>query len=138
MARTYATTSDIRAFGYSISEGEEEVVQKLLEAASAKLRLHARKRGKDLDALISDEESGEDYSLAVQSVVVQAVCRALSSARDSSPAVTQASQGGLGYTASITYLNAGQSLYFLRNELKELGLMQQTWGALEVFKDAAD
>lgn len=82
--------------------------------------------------MIDDEEIGKDYENVVKSVVVQAVCRALNSISDS-PAVTQESQSALGYSASMTYLNAGQSLYFLRNELKELGLLRQRFGALEVY-----
>ena len=34
---------------------------------------------------------------------------------------------------SYTYLNAGQDIYFLRNELKELGILRQKCGTLEVY-----
>ncbi len=74
----------------------------------------------------------------MKNIVVQAVVRALDAISDTAPAVTQASQSALGYSASMTYLNAGQSLYFLRNELKDLGFMQQTYGALEVYGSADD
>ena len=41
---------------------------------------------------------------------------------------------GNGYSATATYINAGQSLYFLRNELKDLGIIRQTYGLLEVYQ----
>ena len=135
MARVYAQTSDITALGRTLTPAQEQAAQNLLESASAKLRLTASRYGKSIDDMIADEVTGEDFALAVKSVIVQAVCRALDSV-DNSPAITQGSQSALGYSVSMTYLNAGQSLYFLRNELKDLGIMRQTYGALEVYGNA--
>ena len=134
MASVYAQTSDITALGRTLTPAQEQAAQNLLETASAKLRITAAKYGKDIDTMIDDETTGDDFALAVKSVIVQAVCRALNS-MDTSPAITQGSQSALGYSASVTYLNAGQSLYFLRNELKDLGILRQTYGALEVYHD---
>jgi hypothetical protein len=33
----------------------------------------------------------------------------------------------------MTYLNAGQALYYLRNELKDLGIIRQRYGALDLY-----
>lgn len=137
MSKRYAEVSDIAALGKNLTAQEKEAAEILLDTASAKLRIAARKYGKDIDAMIADEVSGEDYALAVKSVVIQAVLRALTSISDTSPALTQGSQSALGYSISMTYLNAGQSLYFLRNELKDLGLRRQTYGAMEVYDDVA-
>lgn len=131
--KKYAAVSDLTKLGKNLTAAQSEAAESLIETASAKLRTIARKYGKDIDKMIADEEAGEDFALAVKNTVIQAVMRAMSSIEDTAPAITQASQSGLGYSASMTYLNAGQSLYFLRNELKELGLMRQTYGALEVF-----
>ena len=126
----YATVSDITASGYTLTAQQQDAAEVLLETASAKLRLQAKRFGKDIDEMIA---SDEDYILAVKYAVISSVMRAMNSIGDTSPPATQISQSGLGYTASMTYLNSGQSLYFLRNELKELGLMRQSYGALEVF-----
>ena len=75
----------------------------------------------------------DDYNAAVKSIVVQSVTRALNSISDASPAASQGSETNGSYSISMTYLNAGQSLYFLRNELKELGLKRQVYGALELY-----
>lgn len=138
MKAVYASVSDITALGISLTAQQQQAAEILLETASAKLRLEAVKYGSDIDDLIADEKNGEDYGLTVKNIVVQAVVRALDAISDTAPAVTQASQSALGYSASMTYLNAGQSLYFLRNELKDLGFMQQTYGALEVYGSADD
>jgi hypothetical protein len=130
---SYASVSDITALGISLTPQQEAAAEVLISQASAKLRLAAKKYGKSIDKLIADDE---DYSEAVKSVTVQAVTRALNSIADSDPAVSQVTQSGLGYSASMTYFNAGQSLYFLKSELKDLGLMRQIYGALEVYADA--
>lgn len=134
MGAVYAEVSDITVLGIALTAAQQETAAVLLEQASAKLRLEAAGRGADIDALIADEVSGADYALAVKSVVVSSVVRALSTLTASaSAAVSQETQSGLGYSASWTYVNAGQSLYFMRNELKELGLTDQCYGALEVY-----
>ena len=138
MKAVYASVSDITALGISLTAQQQQAAEILLETASAKLRLEAVKYGSDIDDLIADEKNGEDYGMTVKNIVVQAVVRALDAISDTAPAVTQASQSALGYSASMTYLNAGQSLYFLRNELKELGLFCQVYGALEVYGSADD
>ena len=139
MGNVYASVTDITVLGKTLTAEQETAANVLLTEASAKLRLIARKYGRDIDAMIADETAGADYALAVKSVVVQAVCRALDSVSDAaSAAVSQESQSALGYSASFTYLNAGQQLYFLRNEMKELGLLRQTYGALEVFRSGTD
>lgn len=128
--KVYANTTDILALGISLTAQQQEAAEVLLETASAKLRLAAAKHGKDLDALIADSE---DYGTAVKSIVIQAVTRALDSIADSAPAAAQNSETNGSYSYSTTYLNAGQSLYFLRNELKELGLLRQSYGAIELY-----
>lgn len=134
MAATYATIEDIRAAGYPLSAAQETAANTLLEQASAKLRTQARSVGKDIDALIADPVTGEDFGLAVKSVVVQAVCRGLDSAGGGG-SITQGSQSLGSYSVQQTFFNPGQSLYFMRNELKDLGLYRsQVFGAIDVYE----
>ena len=130
MGVKYASQEDITALGKKLTAEQQSAAEMLIDAASAKLRIIAKKYGKDIDVMIANDD---DYGLVVKNTVVQAVARALSCISDSSPAITQGSQSAMGYSVSMTYLNAGQSLYYLRNELKDLGLLRQTWGAVEVF-----
>lgn len=130
MGAVYAAVSDVTAFGRSLTAAEQEFAEKLLETASAKLRVVAKKYGADIDELISADE---DYLMIVRQTVVQAVIRALNSISDNTPPAVQSSQAALGYSLSMTWLNSGQSLYFLKNELKDLGLLRQRYGALEVY-----
>lgn len=126
----YATVADIRALGIHLTQEQEGAAESILATASSKLRLIAKKRNIDLDDLISADE---DYGAAVKNIVIQATTRALNSITDSSPAISQGSETNGNYSVSMTYLNAGQSLYFLRNELKELGLNGQTFGAIDIY-----
>ncbi|MBQ6212089.1 MAG: hypothetical protein IJJ57_04240 [Ruminococcus sp.] len=130
METAYASVSDIEALGISLTAAQHDAAEILLDTASSKLRLAAKKSGKDLDKMISDDP---DYGIAVKGIVIQAVTRALNSITDSSPALSQGSETNGSYSISMTYLNAGQSLYYLRNELKELGLRRQTFGALDIY-----
>ncbi len=132
--RTYATVADLIALGRQLTEQESQTAEILLERASAKLRITARNYGKDIDAMIADEVTGADFALAVKDVVIQATFRALNSAyNDNTPALSQGSETNGSYSIQMTYLNAGQSLYFLRNELKDLGILRQTYGAIELY-----
>jgi hypothetical protein len=135
MGAVYATIADIRAVGYPLSAGQETAATTLLAQASAKLRTQARNIGKDVDALIADTVIGEDFALAVKSVIVQAVCRGLDSGMNTGGgAISQGSQTLGAYSVQQTFFNPGQSLYFQRNELKDLGLYRsQTFGALELY-----
>ena len=140
MAATYATIEDIRDVGYALSAAQETAAATLLEQASAKLRTQARSVGKDIDALIADPVTGEDFGLAVKSVVVQAVCRGLdSSANAGGAGISQGSQSLGSYSVQQTFFNPGQSLYFMRNELKDLGLYRsQVFGAIDVYESGEE
>lgn len=137
MGTVYAKVSDITALGRSLTNQQQETAEVLIAEASAKLRLMAQKYKKNIDELIADPVSGEDYALAVKSVVVQAVCRALDAINDSG-SVSSASESLGPYSYTFQYANAGQLLYFLRNELKDLGLMQQRYGFLNLYNQDGD
>ena len=130
MGAVYATMDDVQALGRTLTADEQEKVPQLLEIASALLRTEAKKRGYDLDQMIADDP---DKGLITKILTVNAVVRSLNAAGNSSPAAVQGSQSALGYSVSYTYLNAGQDIYFLKNELKELGIMRQKCGILEVY-----
>ena len=135
MAAVYATVDDITKFGRKLTAEEQDKAAELLPVASSKLRLAAKKRGRDLDMMIFDDP---DVGQAAREITTKAVIRAIDSSADSNPPAVQASQAALGYSVSMTYLNSGQALYFLKNELKELGIMRQRYGALEVYNSADD
>jgi len=135
MSAVYASVSDIILLGRQLTAEEADRAEMLLETASAKLRITAKKYGRDIDAMIADDP---DVGLAAREITVKAVVRALNSLADSSAPAVQGSQAAMGYSVSITYLNAGQSLYFLKNELKELGIIRQRFGAMEVYGSADD
>lgn len=129
MGAVYATIADVELLR-PLTLQEQEQTPVLLGNASAKLRLLAKKYGRSLDELIAEDE---DYGTAVKAVVVQAVIRALNSITDNTPPAVQSSQAAMGYSLSMTWLNSGQSLYFLKNELKDLGLMRQRFSVMEVY-----
>ena len=130
MAAEYATIEDVIKLGRKLTAEEQEKAAALLPVACAKLSTAWKKYGKDLDIMIADEP---DVELVAKDIIVRATLRAVDTIADSSPATSQASQSAMGYSVSMTYLNAGQQLYFLRNELKELGVMRQRYGAMEVY-----
>lgn len=132
--KAYAEISDITAIK-SLTAQQQEAAEILIPQACSILRTIARKYGREIDDLIADEVTGEDFALSVKSIVIQAVCRALDSLCDSLPKMTQGTESIGSYSLTATYLNAGQSLYFLNNELKLLGLKRQTYGALNLYAE---
>lgn len=136
MSAVYATVDDLRRLR-SLTAQEEEAAAVLLPQASSKLRLTAQRYRVDIDARIADETTGEDYAQAVQSVVVAAVFRALSALGQSATA-TQNTESIGAYSLTYTFANAGQQLYFLRNELRELDLLRQTFGMLDIYGGGSD
>lgn len=133
MGTAYCTVNDILALGYQLTNQQQEAAPALIDMASAKLRVQAQKYGKNIDSMISDSETGADFLLAVKNLIINATVRALNSISDASPALSQGSETNGSYSIQMTYLNAGQSLYFLRNELKDLGLLRQVYGAIEIY-----
>ena len=132
MAVNYATVSDIIAIGKNLTAEEQTSAEILIQTASSKIRIIARKYGIDIDKNISDTTTGDDLSVAVKNAVVQSVIRAIDSLSSTSSAVSQNSETNGAYNISMTYLNAGQSLYFLNNELKDLGIIRQRYGAIDL------
>ena len=132
MTANYATISDIIAIGKKLTIEEQASAEILIQTASSKIRIIARKYGIDIDKNISDTTTGDDLSVAVKNAVVQSVIRAIDSLSSTSSAVSQNSETNGAYNISMTYLNAGQSLYFLNNELKDLGIIRQRYGAIDL------
>lgn len=132
MGNVYASVGDIRAIGRTLTAQQQEAAEALLPQASAKLRVTARRYGRDIDAMIADETIGEDFALAVKSVIVNAVCRALDSVQ-SNTAVKQGTESIGAYSITQIYANAGQLLSFLNNELRDLGLKRQKVGWLNMY-----
>ena len=132
MGAVYATVADILAIGRTLTAQQQEAAEALLPQASAKLRVTARRYGRDIDAMIADETTGEDFALAVKSVIVNAVCRALDSVQ-SNTAVKQGTESIGAYSITQIYANAGQLLGFLNNELRDLGLKRQKVGWLNMY-----
>lgn len=130
MGTVYASPQDVQALGRALTAQEQEKVPQLLEIASALLRSEAKKRRYDLDEMIAADP---DKGLIAKILIVNAVVRSLNSAQDSTAPIVQGSQAALGYSVSFTYVNAGQDIYFLRNELKELGILRQRYGGMEVY-----
>lgn len=52
----YADIADIRAVGYPLSSAQEPAAQTLIAQGSAKLRIIARKSGRDIDTMIADKK----------------------------------------------------------------------------------
>lgn len=131
MGAVYATVSDVQLLGRPLTSEEQETVEAFLPIASAKLRKVAKNYGANIDAMIAADE---DYVEIVKETVVKAVIRALNASENAMGApASQSTESALGYSQTYTYINAGQSLYYLRNELKELGIIRQRIRMVEVF-----
>jgi hypothetical protein len=128
----YATVEDIKALR-PLTAQEEQQAGVLIQYASDKLRVTAAGYGKDLDSMVEDDES---YANNVRYAVVQAVMNALgrlAETTNGANGASQATQSALGYSVTLTYMNAGSFLWFGRNDLKGLGIAKQTYGAMDIY-----
>lgn len=131
MGACYATVEDIQALR-PLSEQEQQQAGVLLQYASDRLRVIGSKYGCNIDALVNADES---YASAVKITVINTVLNAFGrlSVSAGESAASQATQSGLGYSMTLTYANAGSVLWFGKNDLKDLGLLRQKYGALDLY-----
>lgn len=125
----YADLDDITKLWRSLTVQEKVRANSLLPVVCASLRTEARKRGRDLDAMVAADE---DLAEVTKSVTVDVVARALMTSTDQEP-MTQISQGAGGYTASGTFLVPGGGLFIKKSELDRLGLRRQRMGVIEPY-----
>ena len=135
MGAVYATVTDIQALK-PLSAQEQEQAGVLLQYASDRLRVIGTKYGVNIDGQIAEDP---DYGSAVKFTVINTVINALGrlSVSAGESAASQATQSGLGYSMTLTYSNAGSVLWFGKNDLKDLGLLRQRYGALDLYGSGA-
>lgn len=125
----YATIDDITSLWRPMPPQETERANALLPVVCASLRSEARKRGRDLDAMV---EKDPDLAEVAKSVTVDVVARTLMTSTNQEP-MTQMSQAAGGYSASGTLLVPGGGLFIKRSELDRLGLRRQRFGVMELY-----
>lgn len=128
----YATVEDLASLWRPLSEAERTLAAELLPMVSAEIREKARQCGKDFDAMIAADESG-DLALLAKSVSCDVVRRYMNDNGEDGPAMTQMSQAAGGYTVSGTYLVPGGGLFLKKSELARLGLRRQKYGVIEFY-----
>lgn len=125
----FASLEDLKLLWRDLKKEELERAEALLKTVSASLRYEAKKVGKDLDAMIKDDENLAEVA---KSVVVDVVARTLMTSTDQEP-MEQISQSALGYSVSGTFLVPGGGLFIKRSELARLGLRRQKYGGIDLY-----
>ena len=125
----FATIDDITNLWRPMTPAETDRATALLQVVSDSLRIEADKVGKDLDEMVTDNET---YASVVKSVVVDIVSRTLLTSTESEP-MTQMSQSALGYSFQGSYLVPGGGLFIKRTELSRLGLRKQRYGVIDFY-----
>lgn len=126
----YATIDDVIKYRGPQEAKTMDLLEAHLEGCSARLRMFAKKAGLDLDGLYEEDE---DIALTVKIGVIDSVMNKLNSNSNNDPLMTQFSQAAGGYSVSGTLANVGGDYYFPKRFLKDLGLLRQTIGTIEVF-----
>lgn len=128
----YASVEDYeKVYNTALNNDQHKRLLMLIELASSLLREEANKRNMNLSAVIS---SSDDKANVAKMVVLACVHRVMSKDNDQDMPLEQFSQSALGYTFSGTYVNPGDDLYYLRNELKRMGIIKQRYGAMEIYE----
>ena len=128
----YASVEDYeKVYNTALNNDQHKRLLMLIVLASSLLREEANKRNMNLSAVIS---SSDDKANVAKMVVLACVHRVMSKDDDQDMPLEQFSQSALGYTFSGTYVNPGDDLYYLRNELKRMGIIKQRYGAMEIYE----
>lgn len=126
----YATVDDVISLFRPLTPAETERTEALIPIICDSLRYEAEKVGKDLDAMVTDNQS---LAGVAKSVTVDVVARTLNTSTTAEP-MSQMSQSALGYSVSGTYLVPGGGLFIKKSELARLGLRRQRYGVIELWK----
>lgn len=128
----YASIEDYeKVYNIILNNEQQKRLLVLIELASSLLREEANKRKINLSAVIN---SSDDKANVAKMVVLACVHRVMSKDDDQDMPLEQFSQSALGYTFSGTYVNPGDDLYYLKNELKRMGIIKQRYGAVEIYE----
>lgn len=126
----FAELNDVISLYRELSEEENVKAQALLPVVSARLRQCAANVGRDLDAMIAADETG-NLAIVAKSVTVDVVARNLQTPTSGAP-VSQFSEAALGYSVSGTYLVPGGGIFIKNSELKALGLTRPRYGMIDL------
>ena len=138
MAESYATIQDVTDLWRPLTADEQTRAGNLLPVISDILRQYAHKVGKDLDRMITADQTGALASTA-KAVTVSVLARTMSTPTSGDIAsLSQFSQSGLGYTVSGTLASGGRTIFIMRSELSDLGLRVQRYGALDLMGVGGD
>lgn len=124
----FATIQDIIDLWREMTPDETVRANALLPVVSDSLRVEAKRVGKNLDEMATDES----YKSVLRSVTVDIVTRTLLTSTSSEPS-TQLTQSALGYSQTSTFLVPGGGLFIKNSELSRLGLKRQRYGTLDMF-----
>lgn len=128
----YASIEDYeKVYNIILNNEQQKRLLVLIELASSLLREEANKRKINLSAVIN---SSDDKANVAKMVVLACVHRVMSKDDGQDMPLEQFSQSALGYTFSGTYVNPGDDLYYLKNELKRMGIIKQRYGAMEIYE----
>ncbi len=128
----YASIEDYeKVYNIVLNNDQQKRLLILIELASSLLREEASKRKINLSAVIN---SSDDKANVAKMVVLACVHRVMAKDDDQDMPLEQFSQSALGYTFSGTYVNPGDDLYYLKNELKRMGIIKQRYGAMEIYE----
>lgn len=114
----YASIEDMQTLWRSMSNEELVRANALIPIVCASLRTEAKKVGKNLDKMVTNDP---DLLIVAKSVTVDVVARTLMTDTDKEP-MTQYSESALGYSATGTFLVPGGGLFIKRSELERLGI----------------
>ena len=126
---SFATVDDLTRLWRPMTSEEQTRAEALLEVISASLRVEADKVGKDLDAMVAEDDN---LAAVAMSVTVDVAARTLMTSTNQEP-MTQLSQTAGPYSTSGTFLVPGGGLFIKRSELARLGLRRQKCGVMEIY-----
>ena len=133
MNNSFAMLDDVIAVsGRTFTADEQARIETLLPLVSALIQNEGTKVNKDITAMVALDDT---YANVVKLVTCDVVIRVMRQSTTGEP-MTQESQSALGYSWSGSYAvpGGGVAMSLMNNEKKMLGIRQQRYGAMDIWK----
>lgn len=124
----YATVQDIQYLKRPLTFEEVERTNRLIPIICSLIRVEAKRRGKDFDAIVAGDA---DMALIAKGVVADVVMRELNTPSNMMPA-TSFSEGAGGLSQSYSLPNASGAIKLWPSDIKALGLGRQKIGIIDL------
>lgn len=124
----YLTLDELATSWRTMTTQEEDRAKVLIASCSSEIRLRAKSRNKDFDAMFTADA---DLQNVTKAILVKVISETMNKDVNQAP-FSQFTESAGGYSLTGTYYSASQGTFFTKHDWKRLGLGCQLMGGLDL------